>query len=244
MGSLTDYLTSYVARASRKEENLLATQVQYFKYKEDQRHNLVAESQNKEQLSIARGNLEENIRHNVRTEEVSWFNAQENQRHNLVNEDIAWANQHETVRHNTVLESQGFAALEETKRHNRAQESIGRTQARASMIQANASVGQAKAAWLNATTNQYNAVTSRLQLKNTTRETTARVTNMRHQNRVYDSSVDVNRSKARLQDQQSRTETSKRISNYAGAFSSVTKGIGDLYNANTNRAKLIMPFVK
>lgn len=223
---------------------MLATQIQYFKYKEDQRHNLVAESQNKEQLAIARGNLEENVRHNLQTEQVSWFNAQENQRHNLVNEDIAWANQHETVRHNTVMESQGFAALEESKRHNRAQESIGRTQARASLIQANASVGQAKAAWLNATTNQYNAVTSRMQLKNNTRETTARISNMRHQNRVYNSTVDMNRSKARLQDQQARTENSKRFSNYAGAFNSFTGGLGNLYNANTNRAKLVMPFAK
>lgn len=74
---------------------MLATTVQYLNVLETKRHNLVSESQQKEQIDINRfsanvqaGQLEETKRHNRVTEEISWGNLHELERHNTVQESI------------------------------------------------------------------------------------------------------------------------------------------------------------
>lgn len=109
---------------------MLATQVQYWNYKEGQRHNIASE--NLQQQSI-----NETIRHNVKTEgQTDFYNA-------------------EVARHNQVQETLGFKTLAETARHNRAQESIGYQQAAASQLSAKASYLGSQAAMRNAETNEF-----------------------------------------------------------------------------------------
>lgn len=98
---------------------MLATQIQFLNYKEQQRHNLMTESQNAVQLGIQQGTLEESVRHNKVNEEVGWFNAQETKRHNIVGENINYFNAMENARHNLVTEDQSQQVINETVRHNR-----------------------------------------------------------------------------------------------------------------------------
>lgn len=125
---------------------MLAVQVQYFNYLENQRHNLETEKQgrtqldiNQEQADIARYGVEtgrlsyqESVRHNVTSEE-------ENHRHNVATESLGLATLEETTRHNLAYEA-------ETQRHNIQQEGIGWQQANASSLQAQASLVSANAA--------------------------------------------------------------------------------------------------
>lgn len=106
---------------------MLATQVEYWKYKEGARHNLAAEQLQRESNSIAA----EQVR-------VNWFTAQENHRHNVQNEAIGWTNANENIRHNMVTESISRGTLDETIRHNRQMENIGYQNAYANVSQANA----------------------------------------------------------------------------------------------------------
>jgi len=133
---------------------MLAVQVQYFNYLENQRHNLVTEQQGEETLRQGRENLrisdfnsqtqrlaqEEQARHNVATETISIASLAETERHNRVYEQ-------ETQRHNLAYE-------EETKRHNVQQESIGRTQASAAALSAQASMTSAQASMKSAQLNE------------------------------------------------------------------------------------------
>jgi hypothetical protein len=98
---------------------MLATQIQFLNYKEQQRHNLMTESQNSIQLGIQQGTLDESVRHNKVNEEVGWFNAQETKRHNQVGENISYFNAMENARHNLVTEDQGQQVINETVRHNK-----------------------------------------------------------------------------------------------------------------------------
>lgn len=120
---------------------MLATQVQYWTYKENQRHNMVSENQNLRSIN-------ESVRHNVQAEQVAWQNL------SLQNRAL-----YETTRHNLATEqiSQqqnklGWSTLNETTRHNMAVESVQRTQAQAALQQAKASTLSAQAAQQQAST--------------------------------------------------------------------------------------------
>lgn len=96
---------------------MLAVQVQYWTMRENKRHNLVAEAQNKRNLEIMqynadtnRMNATENIRHNQAVEH-------ETNRHNIVSENQGWAVISETNRHNLVMESQGWANIDVATRN-------------------------------------------------------------------------------------------------------------------------------
>nr|UVJ88923.1 hypothetical protein [Picobirnavirus sp.] len=106
---------------------MLATQVEYWKYKEGARHNLATESLQSESNAIAREQVS-----------VNWFTAHENQRHNQQQEAIGWTNANENIRHNMVTEGIQRDTLNETRRHNRVQEDIGYQNAYANVSQANA----------------------------------------------------------------------------------------------------------
>lgn len=130
---------------------MLATQVQYWQYKEGQRHNLVAENQTQQSIN-------ESIRHNLQTEQIGWGNLAETTRHNKVSESIGWGN------------------LSELTRHNQATEQIGRQQALAAWNSSIAARTSANAASRNAYTNAVNAITRQKELDNTIERTKAEVT--------------------------------------------------------------------
>lgn len=101
-------------------------QVKYWGNVENNRHNLATEG--------------ENLRHNTQTETQAQQDLIETNRSNVAREG-------ENVRHNKAYEFETYrnnvANLTEASRHNRSTESIGRTQASASMIQAGAAVRNA-----------------------------------------------------------------------------------------------------
>lgn len=95
---------------------MLATQVQYWNYMENQRHNKATESQAKAELQetnrsnlvregISKNTLDESVRHNKATEQISWNSLEETKRHNKAQEDIGFANVNENVRHNKEYET-------------------------------------------------------------------------------------------------------------------------------------------
>lgn len=95
---------------------MLATQVQYWNYMENQRHNKATEAQAKSELaethranlvkeSISQGTLAENVRHNKEGESISWENLKEIGRHNVQQENIGFANVNELIRHNQEAET-------------------------------------------------------------------------------------------------------------------------------------------
>lgn len=126
---------------------MLAVQVQYFNYLENQRHNIETEQETK--------------RHDIETEQqgrqqlvIQDFSAQtqrlaqeEAVRHNKASETISIASLNETTRHNKAVE-------EENVRHNIQQEAIGRTQAQASTLSAQASMTSAQASLKSAQLNE------------------------------------------------------------------------------------------
>lgn len=123
---------------------MTSIQVQYWANQEQKRHNIAMEG--------------ETYRHNVVTENQNQQSLTEIARHNQVNETLGYLNLAETSRHNQQVEGiqrdtleesrrHNIATERETHRHNVAAESISRTQATASMI-------QAEAARKNADTNE------------------------------------------------------------------------------------------
>lgn len=91
---------------------MLATQVSYWNYKENQRHNIQTEF--------------ENVRHNKRSEELIDFSNRETQRHNLKTESQTdWYNS-ETQRHNLATENIGYI-----------QANAAQQQAKAALLNAN-----------------------------------------------------------------------------------------------------------
>lgn len=133
-------------------------QIEYAKYREDQRHNMATEYEtNRNNVAV----LAETNRHNVAYET-------ETNRHNVINENETYrhnfATERETNRHNVVTEyndawrnqinqSHYERSDAETARHNRAQEGIGWGNVRASLIGAYAASQQAQAATRNAEVN-------------------------------------------------------------------------------------------
>lgn len=135
---------------------MLATQVQYWQYKENQRHNIAYEKltdfQNREQQrhnleteSQGRQSLTETVRHNKASESLSLKSLNETIRHNKVGEQVSLANLNETIRHNRATEgisyqniALGYANLAETKRHNIQTENVQ---------QGNLKIAQEKAAY-------------------------------------------------------------------------------------------------
>lgn len=111
---------------------MLNTQVEYWKLQETKRHNAVSEGFSYAQLA-------EDTRHHQADERQNYYSYLENSRHNRSTEDIGYRNV-----------DLGYANLSELSTHNRAMESIGETQARASMISANASQAHARAALISA----------------------------------------------------------------------------------------------
>jgi len=91
---------------------MLQTQVNYWAYMENKRHNLATEDQARQELS-------ERIRHSVIDES---FN-----RYNLA----------ELKRHNKVAEQQGFMSIAEQRRSHLANEKIGQVNANTNRLQAN-----------------------------------------------------------------------------------------------------------
>jgi len=107
---------------------MTTTQVDYWRYKEGQRHNVATETQ-------ARNELAETVRHNYVTEgETQRHNLVvegETNRHNLVTEGISLKEYKERKRHNLVSEGQedtrlaiSAGELAEKKRHNTVSEGI------------------------------------------------------------------------------------------------------------------------
>jgi hypothetical protein len=72
-------------------------QIEWWKLKETQRHNVVTEG-------ISQNTLNESIRHNVQTEVQARNELLEQARHNQVSEAIGWGNLAETTRHNRESE--------------------------------------------------------------------------------------------------------------------------------------------
>lgn len=91
---------------------MLQTQVNYWAYMENKRHNLATEDQARQELS-------EKIRHSVIDEA---FN-----RYNLA----------ELKRHNQAAEQQGFMSISEQRRSHLANEKIGQVNANTNRLQAN-----------------------------------------------------------------------------------------------------------
>lgn len=111
---------------------MLPTQVQYWSYKENQRHNLATETQ-------AINELAETTRHNKVYEA-------ESHRHNVATENISLWDLNEKVRHNL-----------ETEKIQNQEVDIHRIQARASIMQAQAAQSQAATARRNADILAFNA---------------------------------------------------------------------------------------
>lgn len=114
-------------------------QIEYWKYMEDQRHNVASEEdtdiQNREsnRHNVATENfnlmnLAEGKRHNLATEvELNRHNIQaeqETNRHNVSTEELSRNELSEIVRHNKSTENIGYNTLAETKRSNLARENI------------------------------------------------------------------------------------------------------------------------
>lgn len=124
---------------------MLATQVQYWQYKEAQRHNIATESltdfqnrenkrHNLESERQGRVSITEAIRHNKATESISRNTLKETKRHNLATEK-------ETNRHNVATEGisyaniqLGYANLAESVRHNKETEKVQNITAKTSAI--------------------------------------------------------------------------------------------------------------
>jgi hypothetical protein len=71
---------------------------------ETQRHNVATENISVAQLNLGERTLQETIRHNTVSENVSYLTLQEAKRHNIASEGISYANLNETTRHNVVSE--------------------------------------------------------------------------------------------------------------------------------------------
>ena len=121
---------------------MLATQVQYWNYKESQRHNAVAE---KQQDFIMR----EGQRHNLIAERQNQESIDESKRHNQAYEAMQKDALRETIRHNKAGESLSWSNFNETVRHNVETESTQKVQAQASKQSAEAATSQASTAFLN-----------------------------------------------------------------------------------------------
>lgn len=107
--------------------------MQYWGYKEDQRHNLQTEGEMKRHNVVSEQQnavtIGENIRHNKQME-------YETNRHNVVGEQLGFATLDESRRHNITMEH-------ESHRHNVATEGIQKLQASASMVSAQAAATNA-----------------------------------------------------------------------------------------------------
>lgn len=115
---------------------MTSVQVQYWNYKENQRHDVATEYENNRHNVVSeqqnRVSLAETIRHDMVTEK-------EIQRHNIEGEKLGFATLSESRRHN-------IAGEQENQRHNMATEGIQRIQASASMISAKAAAQNAQTA--------------------------------------------------------------------------------------------------
>lgn len=137
-------------------------QIEYNKLLETQRSNRAQESLTEKRdnraYEVSSGTLSETKRHNVAAELVSSNTLAETKRSNLAREEENYrsnvAKESENVRHNTAVEVETRRSnvagerlrsreLSEQSRHNLQTESVGRTQAQASMLQATASQRQA-----------------------------------------------------------------------------------------------------
>lgn len=133
---------------------MLATQVSYWNYKENQRHNFISEDQGQQ-------SIDETKRHNVKSEQQTDYYNAEIRRHNVASEQELFrhniASENEAYRHNTVSEALGFQTLQETTRHNYATEEAQSAQAQAALSQSKSSQLSAQAAYKNAATNESRA---------------------------------------------------------------------------------------
>lgn len=95
---------------------MLATQVQYWNYVENKRHNMATEEQARQDLielsrsnrvreGISRSSLDESVRHNKASESLGWGNLSEVGRHNVAEEQIGFSNINELSRHNQATET-------------------------------------------------------------------------------------------------------------------------------------------
>jgi len=90
---------------------MLQTQVNYWTLQENIRHNIVTEN-------LGYATLDETKRHNISVENYNTAFLNETSRHNVVQENLGYATLNENIRHNIQTEELGFQNLEETTRHN------------------------------------------------------------------------------------------------------------------------------
>lgn len=170
---------------------MLQTQVNYWNYKETQRHNIATEQYYTANLgetqrhnvvseALIKQQNDETTRHNLESERFNWGSLAETTRHNMSTEietnrhNVAYET--ETNRHNVVTENEtmrhNVANENETRRHNREEEGIGwynantqrfaaQSTAAYQQMAGRAALIQANAASANATTNRINASTNK-----------------------------------------------------------------------------------
>lgn len=120
---------------------MTANQINYWRYREELRHNQAAEGENvrhnkvseqtaKAQINLGYSQLHETSRHNIAGEQVSWANLSEGRRHNIATETLNANSLQETARHNKVTETNQAVEIGEHIRHNKSMESISQANAR------------------------------------------------------------------------------------------------------------------
>lgn len=117
-GSEDEWIIKSENLTERGKHSMTANNINFWGYKETQRHNLAMED-------YYQGSLEESKRHNLATE----ANAAEQVKVAWANNQLGWKQLDETVRHNKANESLGWANVSlgwanvnELKRHNMASE--------------------------------------------------------------------------------------------------------------------------
>lgn len=179
---------------------------------ETTRHNQVIEDQGREQLGISRITAKANrlnAESNARNADTNAHNAETNRR----NSDINLVN----ARVNAYNADINAAAYQESVRSHLANESIGRTQATASLMSAGAAQQQAVAAAQNAATNRYSAETER---------------------RVGLYNVGVNQQRANTESFKAQTEASSVKSQNTLRQAQAFKAIADTSLTNAQRSKV------
>lgn len=94
---------------------MTTTQVQYWNYKEGQRHNVVTEKETNRHNKVT-----ENL--TVKDLQIKTYNAKEQKRHNIATENLTARDIDEKIRHNKTSEELTANQIDEMIRHNMAQE--------------------------------------------------------------------------------------------------------------------------
>lgn len=208
-------------------------QIEYWKYREGQRNNLVTEAETERNN---RAVLAETNRANLAREG-------ENYRTNKANEDIRREanviNANHYARMDAETNRANLAREQETNRANRAAESIGRTNAYANVLGSQASLSQAAAQHRNATINEqmlpintqkaqteaYNAQTNRMNANTNQRNATTNFLKLGPES-TNELDWESWMSRDRTSRGQAAKDTSQAARNYVGVITDVGKAFG------------------